>query len=87
MPSGKIDPGGTTRAGPAQSGADRSVPGYPATSELINAGVFIEAVRRRLGHVSTETTRLYTLLNDDVADADADAEIRAARRRRDRAGR
>ncbi|MEV4181723.1 tyrosine-type recombinase/integrase [Streptosporangium canum] len=52
-------------------------------TELINAGVSIEAVRRRLGHASTETTRLYTLLNDDVADA----EIRAARRRRDRAGR
>ncbi|MEU0486673.1 tyrosine-type recombinase/integrase [Streptosporangium sp. NPDC006013] len=36
-------------------------------TELINAGV------------SIETTQLYTLLNDDVADA----EIRAARRRRD----
>jgi integrase/recombinase XerD len=48
-------------------------------TELINAGVSIEAVRRRLGHASTETTQLYTLLNDDVADA----EIRAARRRRD----
>jgi integrase/recombinase XerC/integrase/recombinase XerD len=50
-------------------------------SELINAGVSIEAVRRRLGHASTETTQLYTLLDDKVADA----EIRAARRRRDRA--
>ncbi|MFC4894492.1 tyrosine-type recombinase/integrase [Streptosporangium amethystogenes subsp. fukuiense] len=37
-------------------------------TELINAGV------------STETTQLYTLLADDVADT----EIRAARRRRDR---
>jgi integrase/recombinase XerD len=44
--------------------------------ELINAGVSIEVVRRRLGHASTQTTQLYTLL--------ADAEIRAARRRRDR---
>uniref|UniRef100_UPI003F4912A4 tyrosine-type recombinase/integrase n=1 Tax=Streptosporangium sp. CA-256172 TaxID=3240076 RepID=UPI003F4912A4 len=49
-------------------------------TELINAGVSIEAVRRRLGHASTETTQLYTLLDDKVADA----EIRAARRRRDR---
>jgi hypothetical protein len=45
-----------------------------------NAGVSIEAARRRLGHASTETTQLYTLLDDKVADG----EIRAARRRRDR---
>ena len=43
----------------------------------LNAGVSIEAVRRRLGHASTETTQLYTLLAGQVADA----EIRAARRR------
>ena len=49
-------------------------------TELINAGVSIEVVRRRLGHASTETTQLYTLLADEVADA----EIRAARRRRER---
>jgi integrase/recombinase XerC/integrase/recombinase XerD len=49
-------------------------------TELINSGVSIEAVRRRLGHASTETTQLYALLDDKVADA----EIRAARRRRDR---
>lgn len=48
-------------------------------TELINAGVSIEAVRRRLGHASTETTQIYTLLADRVADD----EIRAARRRRD----
>lgn len=48
-------------------------------TELINAGVSIEAVRRRLGHASAETTQLYALLDDKVADA----EIRAARRRRD----
>jgi integrase/recombinase XerD len=54
-------------------------------TELINAGVSIEAVRRRLGHASTQTTQLYALLDDKVADA----EIRAARRRRrrDRASR
>ncbi|WP_431914912.1 tyrosine-type recombinase/integrase [Nonomuraea jabiensis] len=44
-------------------------------TELINAGVSIEAVRRRLGHASAETTQLYALLDDKVADA----EIRAAR--------
>lgn len=48
-------------------------------TELINAGVPIEVVR--CGHTSTETTQLYTLLADNVADA----EIRTARRRRDRA--
>ena len=52
-------------------------------TELINSGVSIEVVRRRLGHASTETTQVYTLLADKVADA----EIRAARRRRDRAAR
>jgi len=52
-------------------------------TELINSGVSIEVVRRRLGHASAETTQLYALLADDVADT----EIRAARRRRDRAGR
>ena len=30
----------------------------------------IEAVRRRLGHASTETTQLTELLDDKVADAD-----------------
>jgi integrase/recombinase XerD len=52
-------------------------------TELINSGVSIEAVRRRLGHASTETTQLYALLDDKVADA----EIRAARRRRGGAAR
>ncbi|SDM18225.1 integrase/recombinase XerD [Nonomuraea maritima] len=41
----------------------------PAT-ELINTGVSTEAVRCRLGHASTETTRLYALLDDKVADAE-----------------
>ena len=48
-------------------------------TELINSGVSIEVVRRRLGHASTETTQVYTLLADKVADA----EIRAARRKRE----
>ncbi|MGK8490830.1 tyrosine-type recombinase/integrase [Nocardia asiatica] len=49
-------------------------------AELINAGVSIEVVRKRLGHASTETTQVYALLADKVADD----EIRAARRRRTR---
>jgi Phage integrase family len=60
-------------------------PGSASTSsrhahatELINSGVSIEVVRRRLGHASAETTQVCTLLADKVADA----EIRAARRRR-----
>jgi site-specific recombinase XerD len=47
-------------------------------STSFNSGVSIEVVRRRLGHASTETTQVYTLLADQVADADT----RAARRRR-----
>ena len=57
--------------------------GGVGVAELINSGVSIEVVRRRLGHASTETTQVYTLLADKVADA----EVRAARRRRDRAAR
>ncbi|MEV6656442.1 tyrosine-type recombinase/integrase [Nocardia fluminea] len=45
-------------------------------TELINSGVSIEVVRRRLGHASTETTQIYALLADRVADA----EIRRRRR-------
>ena len=48
-------------------------------STSFNSGVSIEVVRRRLGHASTETTQVYTLLADTVADA----EIRAARRKRE----
>ncbi|MEV4604953.1 site-specific integrase [Amycolatopsis sp. NPDC049253] len=47
---------------------------HARATELINAGTSIEAVRRRLGHASTEITHVYALL--------ADNEIRAARRRR-----
>lgn len=48
-------------------------------STSFSSGVSIEVVRRRLGHASTETTQVYTLLADQVADA----EIRAARRKRE----
>ena len=43
------------------------------------SGVSIEVVRRRLGHGSTETTQVYTLLAGKVTDS----EIRAARRKRE----
>jgi site-specific recombinase XerD len=52
-------------------------------TELINSGVSIEVARGRLGHASAETTQVYTLLADKVADI----EIRAARRRRDSSAR
>ena len=45
---------------------------------FFNSGVSVEVVRR-LGHASTETTQVYTLLGDKVADT----EIRAARRERE----
>ena len=48
-----------------------------------SCGVSVEVVRRRLGHASTETAQVYTLLADKVADT----EIRAARRRRDSSAR
>jgi integrase/recombinase XerD len=45
----------------------------------LNLGVSIEAVRKRLGHSSTDTVKIYA----ELADQAADAEIRAARRRRE----
>ena len=55
---------------------------HARATELINSGVSIEAVRRRIGHAATETTQIYAQLADQVADT----EIRAARRKRDSAG-
>ncbi len=49
------------------------------TPPSFNSGVSIEVVRRRLGHASAETTQVYALLADKVADT----EIRAARRKRE----
>ena len=49
----------------------------------LNLGVSIEAVRKRLGHASTDTVRVYAELANQVADA----EIRAARRKREGARR
>jgi integrase/recombinase XerD len=48
-------------------------------TELINNGVSIEAVRRRLGHASTETTQIYTLLADKIADDGSSPEPSVAR--------
>jgi integrase/recombinase XerC/integrase/recombinase XerD len=58
---------------------DRHPPAPPRARHRAESGVSIEVVRRRLGHASTETTQVYTLLADKVADA----EIRAARRKRE----
>jgi integrase/recombinase XerC/integrase/recombinase XerD len=48
-------------------------------TELINLGVSIEAIRKRLGHSSTDTVKIYA----ELADQAADNEIRAARRKRE----
>ncbi|MFF5212285.1 tyrosine-type recombinase/integrase [Streptosporangium sp. NPDC000396] len=53
--------------------------GHARATELVNAGVSIEAVRLRLGHASAKTTQVYALLADKIADD----EIRSARRCRD----
>ena len=80
----------TLSPGPAITNPDQY---HPATTETprpirrvgtllstsFNSGVSIEVVRRRLGHASTETTQVYTLLANKVADT----EIRAARRKRE----
>jgi integrase/recombinase XerC/integrase/recombinase XerD len=50
---------------------------HPHATELINARVSIEVVRKQLGRASTDP-QVYALLADEVADD----EIRAARRRR-----
>ncbi|MFI6739914.1 tyrosine-type recombinase/integrase [Nonomuraea sp. NPDC050451] len=49
------------------------------TSARYSAGPLFRASINGRGHASTETTQLYALLEDKIADA----EIRAARRRRD----
>jgi integrase len=72
LPPGELEPGEHNRKTKQLRHAH--------ATELINSGVSIEVVRRRLGHACAETTQVYTLLADKVADA----EIRAARRRRGR---
>lgn len=49
-------------------------------TELINGGVDLETIRRRLGHRRIETTLLYAELSDRAADE----RVRAWRRRRER---
>ncbi|GAB4590264.1 tyrosine-type recombinase/integrase [Nocardia sp. IFM 10818] len=51
--------------------------------ELMDSGVSLEVIRRRLGHAKTETTQIYAQARDELVDN----EIRAARRRRDAARR
>jgi integrase/recombinase XerD len=47
-------------------------------TELVNAGVSLETIRRRLGHANAQTVLRYA----DQRDATTDAEIRSWRRRR-----
>lgn len=62
-----------------KGGAVRTVLLDDCGTELINSGVSIEVVRRRMGHASTEATQVYA----ELADRAADAKIRAARRKRE----
>jgi integrase len=47
-------------------------------TELVNAGVSLETIRRRLGHANAQTVLRYA----DQRDATAHAEIRTWRRRK-----
>jgi integrase/recombinase XerD len=49
-------------------------------TELVNGGVSLATIRKRLGHKNVQTTLRYA----DQADATADAEVRAWRRQQDR---
>ncbi len=49
-----------------------------STLELVNEGVSLATIRKRLGHKNLQTTLRYA----EQSDAAADAEIRAWRRRR-----
>jgi integrase/recombinase XerD len=52
-------------------------------TELVNDGVSLTTIRKRLGHKNLQTTLRYA----EQSDATADAELRAWRRRRERQGR
>ena len=45
-------------------------------TEMINSGVSIEAVRRRLGHASTETTQLYCVSRELHQTGEGTADLR-----------
>ena len=49
-------------------------------TELINGGVSLATIRKRLGHKNLQTTLRYA----EQSDATADAEVRAWRRKQDR---
>jgi site-specific recombinase XerD len=51
-------------------------------TELINDGVSLNTIRKRLGHQHIQTTLRYA----EQTDAVADAELRARRRRKERGG-
>ncbi len=51
---------------------------FVTSTDLVNAGVSLETIRRRLGHANAQTVLRYA----DLRDTTADAEIRTWRRRR-----
>ena len=51
---------------------------YAHATELVNAGVSLETIRRRLGHANAQTVLRYA----DQHDTTTDAQIRAWRRRK-----
>jgi hypothetical protein len=58
------------------SQSNRSI--HTRTTELVNDGISLATIRKRLGHQNLQTTLRYA----EQADATADAEVRAWRRRR-----
>jgi site-specific recombinase XerD len=53
---------------------------HPHATELINEGVSLATIRKRLGHKNLQTT----LRSTEQSDATAGAELRARRRKRGR---
>jgi integrase len=53
---------------------------HTRTTELINGGVSLATIRKRLGHKNLQTTLGYA----EQSDATADAEVRAWRRKQNR---
>ena len=54
--------------------------GHAHATELVNGGVSLATIRKRLGHKNLQTTLRYA----EQSDATADAEVRAWRRKQDR---
>jgi len=63
---------------PKPRSTPRSISYGMLTPQLVNAGVSLETIRRRLGHANAQTVLRYA----DQRDAMSDAEIRSWRRRK-----